>query len=377
VLLQASIMTTQHQQLHHVLQEQQQQEQQEQQQLAKEEQLPDKQEGSTQQQQQQQPEKAQEQQEQQPEQQEQLLKPADKASSSSDTRAAAFAAGQTLTLSCSDNGSATNEQLLLQVEKFLARGGNADVYQVKLLQRLLPPASPSSSAQLPAGNAAGKQQADPLQPGQYFAIKVARTLETYPEEETKKPGVTPAAYFRAARRLLQAEFDVLQEMSKCVSIIKAYMFGSVTAAAAAAEEGEAAEADTAAIAEAEETAAAALVAGAPESSTEQQLEDAAAPPALPCMLMEYADGGSVKDLVYKQHGQPTRLSARQAWQVTAVAVDGLRHLHAAGYTHHDVKLNNMLCITSRGRVRCERVAAVAAPGLQHNMRRHVLHQLLE
>jgi hypothetical protein len=68
--------------------------------------------------------------------------------------------------------------------------------------------------------------------------------------------------------------------------------------------------------------------------------------------MEYADGGSVQDscdMVYKQHGKPTPLTARDAWQVTSAARFALKDLHAAGYIHRDVKVDNMLHIYRSGR----------------------------
>jgi serine/threonine protein kinase len=225
---------------------------------------------------------------------------------------------------------ATSEQLLLQVERFIARGRSADLYQIKLLQRLLPGGAKAQPA-------AAAPHHDKLQPGQFFAIKVAHCVETYPE------AVKQAGPARA--QLMSDEWQVLQQMSTSTHIINASMFGDVAPLQATAAAG----------------AASGLEATAASTCTKQQQVQtskpaaAAAPAGLPCLLMEYADGGSVRGMVYKhccmRHAKPTPLSQEDTWCVVGAAVSALKDMHAAGYIHHDIKIDNMLAINTGAGVR--------------------------
>jgi serine/threonine protein kinase len=270
-----------------------------------------------------------------------------------------FSAGQTFSMACSRCGSADGEQLLLQVERFICRGGSADVYQVKLLQRALPvgarqqvPVRPAAGiAALAAAAIAAATAAEAealLQPGQHFAVKVARSLESYSAET--QASTTLTWQLKKANEWMSAEWQVLQDMSTCDNIINAYRFGHVAAPPAPPA--------AAAAAEAPHLSTAVAAAAAGRIGAPQQLQgpvrssaQAAAAAPLPCILMEYADRGSLRDIVYKQHGKPTPLGARRTWDVVCTAAWALRDLHAAGYIHRDLKMDNMLGVTRRGHPR--------------------------
>jgi serine/threonine protein kinase len=278
-----------------------------------------------------------------------------------------------------ETNNGTREQVLLQVERFLERGGSAHVYQVKLLQHLgyssgtsaadtqqapvataaatwsAAAASVASSAR--AGSSALKVRmkraaaatakaldeslwykplaasASPssLQEGQSYVIKIPRTMESHPAEQLK--GVSRKRYLTVMGEALQKEWEVLQEFSECSYVIDTYGFGYAAAAAAA-------------------TAAAGK---------------AAKPLALPCIIMEYADGGSAWSAVYQQQGDPQPLPAAEAWHVMRDAASALQELHDEGYIHHDIKLDNMLRINrGEGSPREELALQAAADAICRN-----------
>jgi serine/threonine protein kinase len=179
-----------------------------------------------------------------------------------------------------------------------------------------------------------------LQERYSYAIKVARSMEFYPEKDMK--GMSAAQFASNGRRAAKHEYHVLRDVKKCYYTVTAFKFGRVAAAAAAAAE----------------TAAGASSGAVPAASNGQQQqtsqEEPTAPPpaaaaaaarpaaALPCILLQYANGGSAWDVVYRQHGKPTPLSANDAWDVVAAAAFAVQDLHQAGYVHNDIKLANML-----------------------------------
>ncbi|KAF6250833.1 kinase-like domain-containing protein [Scenedesmus sp. NREL 46B-D3] len=116
------------------------------------------------------------------------------------------------------------EQLVLRVERFLALGGTADVHQVRLLQQNSGAASqPAAAAPTQPAASAAHQHDEELQPGQQFAIKVARRLESYPAEQAGD--ACPALYLRGMGASVHQEWRVVQDLSSCRNIIKAFRLG--------------------------------------------------------------------------------------------------------------------------------------------------------
>jgi serine/threonine protein kinase len=267
----------------------------------------------------------------------------------------AFASGQNLLMSFSNS----SEQLVLHVEQFIARGGNADLYKVKLLQQhTTSTAAPAVSAEMDPSTAAGErsrlaaelqviiaelnkgvaQSVGMVQLGQCYALKVARCLDSYPDDVTS--GKCNRAYVLETSYELRYEWQVLREFCRCRSIINAYKLGQVTAAGPS------------------QSNTAGLDAGAAASAIEQQKQQqqrqqhepgedftAAATLGMPCMLLEYADGGCAWDMVYSQHGKPTPLPADEARRAMQGVAYALHAMHKASYIHRDVKLHNVLKIT--------------------------------
>jgi serine/threonine protein kinase len=222
------------------------------------------------------------------------------------------------------------------VERFIARGGNADVYQVKLLQRLW---IEGTNGQAAVATVAPHD--DKLQPGQYYAVKVAHSHDMYPAE-VKQAGT-------ARGQLMSDEWQVLQDMFTNTHIINAYMFGHVASN------------NSSSSSSLMWLRAMAVASSCPKTEgsngTEQQQVQtskpaaAAAPAGLPCVLMEYADVGSVRDMLYKQHAKPTPLSLLDTWHVMGAAVSALKDMHAAGYIHHEITVDSMLAINTEAGIR--------------------------
>jgi serine/threonine protein kinase len=61
-----------------------------------------------------------------------------------------------------------------------------------------------------------------------------------------------------------------------------------------------------------------------------------------CIVMEYADGGSLWDLVVEPDGLTRRLSLEDALRVVAPLVDAVRAMHELGLVHRDIKPQNVL-----------------------------------
>ncbi|KAF6252066.1 hypothetical protein COO60DRAFT_561725 [Scenedesmus sp. NREL 46B-D3] len=124
------------------------------------------------------------------------------------------------------------EQLVLRVERFLALGGTADVYQVRLLQQNSGAASqPAAAAPTQPAARAAHQHDEELQPGRQFAIKVARRLESYPAEQAGD--ACPALYLKGMGASVRQEWRVVQDLFSCRNIIKAFRLGCVAAATTA------------------------------------------------------------------------------------------------------------------------------------------------
>jgi hypothetical protein len=244
----------------------------------------------------------------------------------------AFAVDQQLIMSSGYSGFKSSQRLLLQVEQYIARGGAADLYRVKLLQQQ---ASGKSTAQPAAAAAAAgttTPAAAPLQQqlavGQSYALKVARSLDTFPADVVE--GKSNAAFLKRMRNLLQCEWEVLQDLAACRNIINAYSFGQVTAAGAASRTADGPSASAAAGSTEHQQ-------HAPTSPGQQQqqeldsthagLEAPAAALVLPCILMDFADGGCAGDAVYTQHGRPTPLPADETRKVLQGVMQGLREMH--------------------------------------------------
>ncbi len=65
-------------------------------------------------------------------------------------------------------------------------------------------------------------------------------------------------------------------------------------------------------------------------------------PAGTCIVMEYADGGSLWDLVVGADGRVRRLSPQDAVRVVAPIVDAVGAMHQLGVVHRDIKPQNIL-----------------------------------
>jgi serine/threonine protein kinase len=298
----------------------------------------------------------------------QLVAIQDSAVGNEDRRGVAFAEGEELIMS-----SGSSKRLVLQVEQFIARGGIADLYKVKLLQQRTsgtsaaqpaaaaatanPAAASSSSAAKSLRAAATQKPATPQQQlliGQSYALKVVRSLETFPAHLVE--GKSNTAFMQRMRRAMYREWQVLQELATCPYIINAYSLGQVTAAGAATST--AGDPSAGAAAGSDERQQQQQQQHQPTSqgqdqqqqeldSTRAGLEAPVAALALPCILMEYADGGCVWEAVYRQHGRPTPLPADEAWQVVHGVVQGLREVQRLSYIHRDVKLQNVLKLSGR------------------------------
>jgi serine/threonine protein kinase len=152
------------------------------------------------------------------------------------------------------------------------------------------------------------------------------------------------------RKGLQREWQVLQDLAACPFIIDAYSFGQVTAAGAATSTAGGASTGAAAGSDDQQQQHQPTSQGQYEQqqgldSTHAGLAAPAAALVLPCILMEFADGGCAWDAVYKQHGRPTALPADEAWQVVNGVVHGLCEMHRLSYIHRDVKLQNVLTVS--------------------------------
>jgi serine/threonine protein kinase len=297
----------------------------------------------------------------------QLVAVQDSAVGSEDRRGVAFAEGEQLIMS-----SGRSKQVVLQVEQFIARGGIADLYKVKLLQQQAsgtstdqpaaaaagtanPAAAPSSSAAKPLRAAAAlKHGATPQQQlliGQSYALKVVRSLETFPAHVVE--GKSNTAFLQRMRRELLREWQVLQDLATCPCIINAYSLGQVTAAGASTST--AGDKSAGAAAGSDERQQQQHQSPSQGQGQQQQeldsthagLEAPVAALVLPCILMEFADGGCAWDAVYRQHGRPTPLPADEAWQVVHGVVQGLREMHRLSYIHRDVKLQNVLKVSGK------------------------------
>jgi hypothetical protein len=131
-----------------------------------------------------------------------------------------FGAGQVIKHVCSSGSADKQKVLLLQVEHFIERGGNADVYLVKLLQQLLPGDASGQVPVEPAAAAAAADWSDVLQPGQRYAVKVARRPESYPPEQ--QAGASGEAHLMTVSHFMLEIWQVLQGISKSKHIINAY-----------------------------------------------------------------------------------------------------------------------------------------------------------
>jgi serine/threonine protein kinase len=285
-------------------------------------------------------------------------------------RGIAFAAGEQLIMATARSGlNSSSERLVLQVEQFTARGGIADLYKVKLLQQ---PASGTPTAQPAAAAAAGTAEpaATPLSGaanlqraaavhkggaslqqqlsiGQTYALKVVRSLDTYPASLVQ---TSHEAYMQEMRKQLKREWQVLQDLATCRNIINAYRFGRVTAAGAAVSTAEcrgAAAGSSSKEQQHQQTSPGQCQQQHELGSTHAALGAPAAAVSLPCILMEFADGGCAWDAVYKQPGGPMPLPADEAWKLVYGVTEGLHGMHSQSYIHRDVKLQNVLKVSGR------------------------------
>lgn len=60
----------------------------------------------------------------------------------------------------------------------------------------------------------------------------------------------------------------------------------------------------------------------------------------PCLIMELCEEGTLVDYIYKQEDH--HLNEEQAMRIFVKILDGFKSIHAAGFIHRDLKLENIL-----------------------------------
>ncbi|WIA17346.1 hypothetical protein OEZ85_014209 [Tetradesmus obliquus] len=199
----------------------------------------------------------------------------------------------------------------------IGQGGNAVAYLVRLDNIVKPEAQPDTAAAgcseaRPAEAAAARWRARRLLPGPQvgglYVFKVCRLLQDSTEEERCGTAVDDQRkYLYAVRKQLLGERACYGRLARSPHFVRCFAYGAATMTASGA---------------------------------------AAAPPAVgqerPCLLLEYAQGGSVAALLESAEGGAAGMSAQQARDVMQIAAEALQHCHRWDIVYRDLQPGNIV-----------------------------------
>jgi len=183
-------------------------------------------------------------------------------------------------------GSAT-----VEVQKQLGKGGLADVYLVHLCSYRLAAGPPSWTLK-------------GLQQPQQVVIKVVRRPRPLRSPETTEAAAQ--AFVNSARSHVWDEHSVLDKLQSSSYVIQDYGYGS-----AAAADGRALYGYTCGI---------------------------------PCLLLEWAELGSVWGKLVPRKGESKPMSPVETWHVMCCMLFALKNCHEQGYLYRDLKPHNVLMV---------------------------------
>jgi hypothetical protein len=265
-------------------------------------------------------------------------KPAAAATSEAGTHdSAAFSTGQVLQLQPQRKDlfsfkTATECSYYLMVKGLAGQGGNADAYVVELVE--MNEFAQRSADKEPRKKPRSKLGGRPrpllsLRKGQLYVLKVGRTFQSYPP--VMRAATTEAAFNARQQQELYQEREWYKELAETPNVVQCFGFGT-------------AKVDTARTSAAAATTpeAAALTPGAAAGTAAGTADGEPLRSQHPCLLLEYATGGSLAQKLQPAPGQYVAMTQPEATTVMSHVCFALVRMHQLGFVYGDLQPGNVV-----------------------------------
>jgi serine/threonine protein kinase len=216
----------------------------------------------------------------------------------------------------------TESNYYFQVQGLVGQGGSADAFLVKLLDTIGDAAG--KLLKTTSGIGVERRHQRRLRKGRLYVLKVGRLFQSLPPE--KRAVTTEADLNERQQAELHQEGEWYKQLAQTLNIVQCFGFGTAKVDAARM---------SAAAAAAPTSAAAALTAAASADGDPLRSQH-------PCLLLEYAAGGSLAQTLQPTAGQYMPMNQQEAAKVMRNVRYALQRMHELGFVYGDLQPGNVV-----------------------------------